>query len=284
MEYVTLSNGVKMPMLGYGVYQISADDTERCVKDALELGYRHIDTAQAYFNEQQVGNAIKASGIERKDLFLTTKVWISNAGEEKAYDSILRSLERLQTKYVDLLLIHQDFGDVYGTWRAMTRAYREGKARAIGVSNFTVDRFIDFCEFNDVKPMVNQLETHVFYQQKEAREIAKKYGTVIEAWAPLAEGKNNLFNNPTLTRIGQKYGKTAAQVALRFLIQIGVTVFPKSVHKERMQQNLDTLSFELSPEDMKEIEAMDTNKSLFIDFRDPSTVDGFIKFAKSVDI
>lgn len=234
MEYVTLSNGVKMPKLGYGVYQTPPQETEKCVLDAIETGYRSIDTAQAYGNEEGVGNALAKSGLQREEFFITTKVWITNAGYEKAKASIEESLKKLKTDYIDLLLIHQPFGDYYGTYRAMEEAYKEGKVRAIGVSNFYPDRFLDIHHFAEIKPVVNQVETHVFQQQKTAREYMEKNGTQIMSWGPFAEGKNDYFNNPVLKKIGEKYGKSVAQTALRFLLQSDVVVIPKSVHKNRM--------------------------------------------------
>lgn len=273
MEYVKLSNGIEMPVLGYGVYQVTPEECERCVLDASSVGYRSIDTAQAYFNEQNVGDAIRKSGIARRDLFITTKIWISNAGEEKAARSIDESLRKLQSDYIDLLLIHQPFGDYYGTWRAMEKAYAEGKVRAIGVSNFYPDRFIDLAENSEIKPMVNQVETHVFNQQAEAQKIMKKYGTQIMSWGPFAEGRNGLFSNPVLAGIGEKYGKSVAQVALRYLIQQNVVVIPKSTHIERMRQNFDVFDFTLSPEDMTAIAALDKGESLFFSHYDPKTVE-----------
>lgn len=273
MEYVKLSNGIEMPVLGYGVYQVTPEECERCVLDALSVGYRSIDTAQAYFNEQNVGDAIRKSGIARRDLFITTKIWISNAGEEKAARSIDESLRKLQSDYIDLLLIHQPFGDYYGTWRAMEKAYAEGKVRAIGVSNFYPDRFIDLAENSEIKPMVNQVETHVFNQQAEAQKIMKKYGTQIMSWGPFAEGRNGLFSNPVLAGIGEKYGKSVAQVALRYLIQQNVVVIPKSTHIERMRQNFDVFDFTLSSEDMTAIAALDKGESLFFSHYDPKTVE-----------
>lgn len=278
MEKVRLHNGVEMPILGYGVYQVTPEECERCVSDALSAGYRSIDTAQAYFNEQNVGDAIRKSGIAREEIFLTTKIWISNAGEEKAAKSIEESLRKLQTDYVDLLLIHQPFGDYYGTYRAMEAAYKEGKARAIGVSNFYPDRFIDLAENVETKPMVNQVETHVFNQQAKAQEIMRKYGTRIMSWGPFAEGRNGLFTNPTLTGIGSKYGKTAAQVALRYLIQRDVIVIPKSTHVERMRQNMDVFDFSLGEEDMAAIAALDEGKSLFFSHYDPETVNFLLNY------
>ena len=273
METVKLHNDVEMPILGYGVYQVTPEECERCVADALRVGYRSIDTAQAYFNEQQVGDAIRKSGITREEIFLTTKVWITNAGEERAARSIDESLRKLQTDYVDLLLIHQPFGDYYGTWRAMEAAYKAGKARAIGVSNFYPDRFIDLAEHVEIKPMVNQVETHVFNQQRKAQEIMERYGTRIMSWGPFAEGRNNLFTNPVLVNIGEKYGKSSAQVALRYLIQRGVIVIPKSVHSERMRQNMEVFDFALADDDMTAIAALDGGKSLFFSHYDPEFVD-----------
>lgn len=273
METVKLHNDVEMPILGYGVYQVTPEECERCVADALRVGYRSIDTAQAYFNEQQVGDAISKSGITREEIFLTTKVWITNAGEERAARSIDESLRKLQTDYVDLLLIHQPFGDYYGTWRAMEAAYKAGKARAIGVSNFYPDRFIDLTKHVEIKPMVNQVETHVFNQQRKAQEIMERYGTRIMSWGPFAEGRNNLFTNPVLVNIGEKYGKSSAQVALRYLIQRGVIVIPKSVHSERMRQNMEVFDFALADDDMTAIAALDGGKSLFFSHYDPEFVD-----------
>ena len=278
MERVKLSNGVEMPILGYGVYQVTPEECERCVLDALNVGYRSIDTAQAYCNEQQVGNAIRKSGVPRGDLFVTTKVWITNAGEERAAASIDESLRKLQTDYVDLLLIHQPFGDYYGTYRAMEDAYKAGKARAIGVSNFYPDRFIDLAEHVEIKPMVNQVETHVFNQQVKAQEIMEKYGTHIMSWGPFAEGKNNLFTNPVLEGIGSKYGKSTAQVALRYLIQRGVIVIPKSVRIERMRQNMDVFDFTLTEDDMAAIAALDGGKSLFFSHYDPELVNFLLHY------
>ena len=263
MDYVTLNNGVKMPQLGYGVYQTPPEETERCVLAAIKNGYRSIDTAQAYGNEEGVGQAIVKCGLPREELFITTKIWISNAGYEKAKASIEESLKKLKTDYVDLLLIHQPFGDYYGTYRAMEEAYKAGKARAIGVSNFYPDRYIDIAHFAEVVPAVNQVETHVFQQQKVAREYLAKYHTQIMSWGPFAEGKNDFFNTPALKEIGAKYGKSVAQVALRFLLQNGVVVIPKSTHKERMQENFNVFDFVLTDEEMKQIETLDTGKSLF---------------------
>lgn len=279
MEYVTLNNDVKMPILGYGVYQTPPEETEQCVLEAIRIGYRSIDTAQAYGNEEGVGNALEKCGLPREELFLTTKVWISNAGYEKAKASIEESLRKLKTSYIDLLLIHQPFGDYYGTYRAMEEAYKEGKVRAIGVSNFYPDRFIDIQHFAQIKPAVNQVETHVFQQQKLAKEYMKKSGTQIESWGPFAEGKHDYFKNPVLKEIGEKYGKSVAQTALRFLIQSGVVVIPKSVHTERMKENFDVFDFELNAEEMARIEALDEGKSLFFSHYDPETVEWFMTMA-----
>lgn len=279
MEYVELNNGVKMPMLGYGVYQTPPEETERCVLDAVSVGYRSIDTAQAYGNEEGVGSALAKSGLPREEFFLTTKVWISNAGYERAKASIEESLKKLQTSYLDLLLIHQPFGDYYGTYRAMEEAYREGKVRAIGVSNFYPDRLIDLYHFAEIKPSVNQIETHVFQQQETARKYLKARGVQIESWGPFAEGKNDFFRNPALVEIGKRYGKTAAQTALRFLIQSGVVAIPKSTHKERMEENFQIFDFALTEEEMQKIRALDTGESLFFSHYDPKTVEWFMTFA-----
>ena len=276
MEYVTLNNGIKMPKLGYGVYQTPLEDTKKCVLDAIEIGYRSIDTAQAYGNEAGVGDALKECGIPREEFFVTTKVWITNAGYEKAKASIEESLRKLKTDYIDLLLIHQPFGDYYGTYRAMEEAYKASKVRAIGISNFGPDRYLDIEHFSEIKPAVNQVETHVFQQQKIAKEYMKKYGCQIESWGPFAEGKNNMFTNEVLTKIGKNYGKTAAQVALRFLLQSDVVVIPKSVHKDRMKQNFEVFDFTLNENEMKEIEAIDGGESLFFSHYDPKTVEWFM--------
>lgn len=279
MEYTILNNNVKMPMLGYGVYQVAPDEAERCVLDAVSIGYRSIDTAQAYANEEGVGNAIAKCGVPRGEFFLTTKVWIGNAGYEKAKESIAESLRKLQTDYVDLLLIHQPFGDYYGTYRAMEEAYREGRARAIGVSNFYPDRYIDIHHFAEIKPAVNQVETHVFQQQKRAKEYMEKYDTQIESWGPFAEGKNDYFQNPVLKEIGEGYHKSVAQTALRFLLQSGVVVIPKSTHRERMEENFDVFDFQLTEGEMRRIEALDGGKSLFFSHYEPEMVEWFMTMA-----
>ena len=280
MEYATLRNGVKMPMLGYGVFQIPAEDTKRCVLEAISVGYRSIDTAQGYFNEEGVGAAIADCGVPRDRLFLTTKIWISNGGYEKAKASIDASLKKLRTDYVDLVLIHQPFNDYYGTYRAMEEAYKAGKIRAIGVSNFMPDRFIDIANFTEIPPMVNQLEVHVFHQQRAFRPILKKYSAQLMAWSPLAQGKNRLFTNPVLSEIGEKYGKTAAQVDLRFLIQSGVAVIPKSTHRERIEENFALFDFQLTGEEMRQIEALDLGHSQFIDHYAPDVAEMFVSAGK----
>lgn len=269
MKTATLNNGVEMPIIGYGVFQVSPAECERCVSDALSVGYRMIDTAQAYHNEEGVGAAVKKSGIPREELFLVSKVWISNYGYEKAKASIDESLRKLGTDYIDLMLLHQPFCDRYGAYRALEAAYKEGKLRAIGVSNFYPDHFIDLASNMEVVPAVNQVETHVFDQQTEAMKYMQEFGTRTMAWAPLAEGRNNFFENPVLAAIGAKYGKSVAQVALRWLTQRGVIIIPKSVKIERMRQNLDIFDFTLSDEDMSAIAALDTGKSLFFDHHAP---------------
>ena len=280
MEYITLSNGVQMPMLGYGVYQVPPEDCARCVAQAIDVGYRAIDTAQAYYNEEGVGQAVKASGLPREDFFLTTKVWVTNAGEQKAAASIEESLQKLQTDYIDLLLIHQPFNDYYGTWRAMEAAYRAGKVRAIGVSNFYPDRLVDLCQFVDIRPMVNQVETHVLCQQTAAHAVMAKYGVVHQSWGPFAEGRKDFFRNPVLTAVGAKHGKTAAQVALRFLLQSQVVVIPKSVHRERMAENWNLFDFTLDAEDMAAIRALDEKESAFFSHYDPATVEFITSFGR----
>ena len=280
-QTVTLNNGARMPILGYGVYQVSNAECERCVLDAISVGYRAIDTAQSYGNEEAVGSAVQKCGVPRDELFLTTKVWISNAGYEAAKDSIDRSLQKLRTDYIDLLLIHQPFGDYYGTYRAMEEAYKAGKLRAIGVSNFYPDRLIDLCQFVEVTPAVNQVETHVFQQQKTAHEYMEKYGVQHESWGPFAEGRKDFFSNPVLTDIGRKYGKSSAQTALRFLLQSNVVVIPKSTHKERMAQNIDVFDFTLSEADMEAIRKLDEGESLFFSHYDPATVEMLTNMGKT---
>lgn len=280
MQYVTLRNGVQMPQLGYGVYQIRDGECERCVLDALQAGYRAIDTAQSYGNEEAVGRAVRNSKIPRDQIFLTTKVWISNAGYAAAKESIERSLEKLQSDYIDLLLIHQPFSDYYGTYRAMEEAYEQGKLRAIGVSNFYPDRLIDLCQFATIAPMVNQVETHVFQQQKVAHAYMEKYGVQHESWGPFAEGRRDFFTDPLLVQIGEKYGKSPAQIALRFLLQSDIVVIPKTTHRERMEQNIDVFDFTLDAQDMAAIAALDEGNSLFFDHYDPATVEMLTKMGK----
>ena len=273
MEYIRLSNGVEMPLLGYGVFQVSPDECERCVSDALSVGNRLIDTAQAYQNEEGVGNAWRKSGVKREDLFLVTKVWISNAGEEKAYNSIEESLRKLQTEYIDLLLIHQAYSDVFGTWRAMEKAYREGKVRAIGVSNFQAGRFFDFAHYVELKPMVNQLQCNALAQQTGIEPIHAEFGTKVMAWGPLGgQGAEGIVKSEVLASIGAKYNKTAAQVALRWLTQRGIVAIPKSTHKERMAQNFNIFDFTLSDDDMAQIATLNQQDAGFINFGDPQFV------------
>ena len=281
MEYRLLNNGVKMPVLGYGVYQVDPSECERCVSDAISVGYRSIDTAQAYANESGVGNAVKKSGISRDQFFITTKVWITNAGEQAAAKSIETSLKELKTDYIDLLLIHQPFGDYYGTYRAMEKACRDGKVRAIGVSNFYPDRLIDINNFFEIKPAVNQVETHIFQQQKAAHAVMEKYGIAHESWGPFAEGRKDFFTNPTVMTVGEKYGKTVAQTALRYLIQSGVIVIPKSVRRERMEENLNVFDFKLSESDMAALSSLDEGESAFFSHYDPSTVEWFMSIVNS---
>ena len=273
MEYIKLSNGVEMPLLGYGVFQVSPAECERCVSDALSVGYRLIDTAQAYANEEGVGNAWRKSGLKREELFLVTKVWIANNGEEKAAKSIDESLRKLQTDYIDLLLIHQAYGDVFGTWRAMEKAYRDGKVRAIGVSNFQSGRFFDFAHYVDVKPMVNQLQCNTLIQQTGIEPMLAEFGTRMMAWGPLGgQGVDGIVKSEDLAAIGAKYGKSAAQVALRWLTQRGVVAIPKSSHKERMAQNFDIFDFSLTDDDMKSIAKLNQHDTGTIDFGDPQFV------------
>ena len=280
MDYVTLANGVKMPQLGYGVYQVTKEECERCVLDALDVGYRAIDTAQSYFNEAEVGEAIAKSGIDRKEIFLTTKVWIEHYGYEQAKESVLQSMEKLKTDYIDLVLLHQPFADYYGAYRALEDLYEEGKLRAIGVSNFYPDRLVDIASFARIKPMVNQIETHPLNQQIEGHEWLEKYGVIHEAWAPFGEGRGNMFTNPVLQKLGDKYNKTVAQVILRWQLQRGIVVIPKSTHKERMTQNLDVFDFTLTDEDMQDIAALDTKTSSFFSHQDPAIVEWFVKMVE----
>lgn len=278
MQHLVLNNGVKMPILGFGVFQIpEARECERVVTDALGVGYRLIDTAQAYGNEEAVGKAIRASGVPRDEIFLTSKVWISNSGENKAMASIDESLRKLNTDYLDLMLIHQPFGDYYGTYRALEQALKMGKCRAIGLSNFFADRLVDLCNFMEVRPQVNQMETHVFQQQVALRPYLDKYKVQLESWGPFAEGKNNFFTQPLLTKIAAKRGKSVAQVALRFLIQSGIIAIPKSVHRQRMEENIDVFDFELTKADMEQLRGLDTKRSLFCNHHDPEFVQALVE-------
>ena len=280
MEQITLYNGVKMPIVGYGVYQVSKEECERCVMDALAVGYRSIDTAQSYFNEEEVGNAIKKSGIPREDIFLTTKVWVEHYGYEKAKKSVFESMRKLRTDYLDLVLLHQPFSDYYGAYRALEDLYNEGKLRAIGVSNFYPDRLVDMALFNRVKPMLNQVEIHPFHQQTEAKKWMERYGVQIEAWAPFGEGRGGLFGNPVLAEIAEKHKKTTAQVMLRWHIQRGVVVIPKSTHKERMEENLNIFDFALDQTDMNRISELDQKQSSFFSHCDPAMVEWFAKMVE----
>ncbi|MBQ8357490.1 MAG: aldo/keto reductase [Clostridia bacterium] len=280
MQYVTLNNGVKMPMLGYGVYQVTKDECERCVLDALKVGYRLIDTAQSYFNEEEVGNAIAKSGIPREEIFLTTKVWIEHYGYDECRASVLESLRKLKTDYVDLCLLHQPFSDVYGAYRALEDLMAEGKIRAIGISNFYVDRMVDIANFVRVRPAVNQIEIHPHHQQNEQLEWHNKYGIQLEAWAPFGEGRGGLFELPELRTIGEKYGKTPAQVMLRWHMQRGVVVIPKSTHIERMEENFKVFDFELTGEDMAVIAGLDQKQSSFFSHTDPSMVEWFCRMVE----
>ena len=277
MEYVTLYNSVKMPILGYGVYQVTKEECERCVLDALKAGYRSIDTAQSYFNEEEVGEAMQKSGVPRNEIFLTSKVWIDNYGYDKCRKSVETSMKKLKTDYLDLMLLHQPFSDYYGAWRALEDLYCEGKIRAIGVSNFYPDRLVDIASFSSVRPMVNQVETHPFNQQVAAKKYMDKYGVQIEAWAPFGEGRGGLFENPVLAEIAQEHKKTTAQVMLRWHIQRGVVVIPKSTHYERMKENLNVFDFMLDEEDMAKIAALDKNESSFFSHCDPATVEWFVE-------
>lgn len=275
MEYVTLNNRVKMPKLGFGVFQIAKEDCERCVLDAIEVGYRHIDTAQSYRNEE-VGNAIMKCGVPREELFITTKVWIDNYGYEKAKHSVLDSMKKLKTEYLDLVLLHQPFGDYYGAYRALQELYKEGKIRAIGVSNFYPDRLADMVAFNEIVPQVNQVETNPLHQQIDAQANMVKRNVQMEVWAPFGEGRNHMFSNPVLLAIGEKYGKSVAQVILRWLMQRNIVALAKSTHIERMKENLDIFDFKLSEQDMASISKLDAKESLFFDHQTPEAVDMFV--------
>ena len=282
MEYVTLDNGVKMPILGFGVYQISKEECEKCVLDAIDVGYRHIDTAQGYFNEEEVGNAIqkaiKSGKVKREDLFITSKVWIDNYGYEKCKKSVIESMQKLKVDYIDLMLLHQPFGDYYGAYRALEDLYKEGKLKSIGVSNFYPDRLSDICAFNEIVPQVNQVETNVFDAQFEAQKNMEKNHVQIEAWAPFAEGRNNMFSNPLLKEIGEKYNKSIAQVILRWLVQRKIVALAKSTKIDRMKENIDVFDFELTEEEMKKISTLDTKTSLFFNHQTPEAVELFLGF------
>lgn len=280
MNYITLSNGVKMPQLGYGVYQVTKDECKRCVSDALKVGYRLIDTAQSYFNEEEVGAAIAGSGIPRKEIFLTTKIWIEHYGYEAAKASVLESMRKLQTDYLDLCLLHQPFNDVYGAYRALEDLYDEGKIRAIGISNFYPDRMIDLASFSRIRPMVNQIEIHPHNQQCESKEWHDKCGIQLEAWAPFGEGRGGMFELSQLKEIAEKYGKTTAQIMLRWHLQRGIVAIPKSTHLERMQENFDVFDFELSEKDMSDISALDKKQSSFFPHTDPNMVEWFVRMVE----
>lgn len=277
MNYVTLENGVKMPQLGYGVYQVTKEECERCVLDALKVGYRLFDTAQSYFNEEEVGNAIVKSGVSREEIFLTSKVWIDHYGYEECRKSVLESLRKLKTDYIDLMLLHQPFSDYYGAYRALEDLYDEGKIKAIGISNFYPDRMVDLASFTRIKPMINQIEIHPYHQQVFSKEWHDKYGVQLEAWAPFGEGRKNMFELSELKEIGDKYGKTVAQVILRWHLQRGIVVIPKSTHLERMKENFNVFDFELAQEDMDIISKLDKNESSFFSHQDPSIVEWFGK-------
>ena len=273
MQKVILNNGVEMPLLGFGVFQVpDLNECERAVLDAIDTGYRLFDTAAVYMNESAVGNAVRKSGVAREDLFITTKLWVQDTGFEKTKKAFERSLNRLQMDYLDLYLIHQPFGDVHGSWRAMEELYKAGKIRAIGISNFQPDRVMDIIAFNEVVPAVNQIETHPFNQQTEAHQFLKENNVQIESWGPFAEGKNDLFQNGELHTIAEKHGKSVAQVVLRWLIQRGVVAIPKSVKKERIKENFNIFDFELSPADMEAFGMLDMKASSFMDHRNPEIV------------
>ena len=275
MENFRLYNGVLIPANGFGVYQVSKDDCKDSVLKALNVGYRHIDTAQAYFNESEVGDALKEANIDRKEIFVTTKIWVDNYGEGKTYDSVINSLKKLKLDYIDLILLHQPIGNYYAAYRDLEKLYEEGKVRAIGVSNFYPDRLVDICLFSRIKPMVNQIEVNVFNQQIEAKKWADKYGVVLEAWAPFAEGRNNMFKNETLVKIAKKHKKSVAQVILRWLYQRGIVTLAKSIHEERIKENFDIYSFELDDRDLELIYALDEKKSSFFSHQDPNIIEWF---------
>lgn len=280
MDYITLNNGVRMPQLGYGVYQITKDQCEQCVLDALQTGYRLIDTAQSYFNEEEVGRAIAASGVAREEIFLTTKVWIAQYGYDACRASVLESMRKLQVEYLDLCLLHQPFNDVYGAYRALEELYQQGLIRAIGISNFYPDRMIDLASFCRVRPAVNQIEMHPHHQQQESKHWHDQYGVQLQAWAPFGEGRGGMFELPELVEIGRSHGKTAAQVILRWHLQRGVAVIPKTTHIERMRENIDVFDFELTQQEMAAIAALDQAKSAFFSHTDPGMVEWFVKMVE----
>ena len=276
MESVTLRNGVQIPKLGFGVFQISKEECERCVLQAIQIGYRHIDTAQSYFNEEEVGNAVAHCGVPREELFLTTKVWIDNYGYERTKASVLNSMKKLKTDYIDLVLLHQPFGDYYGAYRALEELYRAGAIRAIGVSNFSPDRLADIAAFNEIAPHVNQVEANPLHQQVEAQKNMQKHAVQMEAWAPFGEGRSNIFHNPVLDEIAERHGKSIAQVILRWLIQRDIVALAKSTHAERMKENMEIFDFQLSEEDLESIGRLDTKSSLFFNHQTPEAVDMFV--------
>lgn len=280
MEYVTLYNGVKMPLLGYGVYHVTKQECKRCVLDAIKVGYRLIDTAQSYFNEEEVGQAIVESGVPRNELFITTKVWIEHYGYEKTKASVLKSMEKLQVEYLDLCLLHQPFGDVYGAYKALEELYEQGKIRAIGISNFYPDRMIDIASFSKIKPMVNQIELHPFHQQEEALFWHNKYNIQVEAWAPFGEGRGGIFELDELKQIGKKYNKTPAQVILRWHLQRGIAVIPKTTHQDRMEENYNVFNFNLTQEEMQKIASLDKKQSSFFSHTDPNMVEWFVQMVE----
>ena len=282
MEYVKLNNGIEMPILGFGVYQIPKEETKRCVMDAIKIGFRAIDTAQSYFNESEVGDAIVECGIPREELFITTKIWIDNYGYENCKKSVMESLKKLKTDYIDLVLLHQPFADYYGAYRALEDLYKEGKIKAIGVSNFYPDRLSDICLFERrVVPAINQVEVNPLNAQFEAQKNMEKYGVHMEAWAPFGEGRNGLFDNETLINIGKKYNKSSAQVMLRWLIERGVIIACKSTHIDRIKENFDVFDFKLDEDDMEQISKLNTNDSLFFNHQDPKMVEWFDEIVKS---
>lgn len=280
MQTITLNNGVKMPILGYGVFQIDPKETQKCVEDALEVGYRLIDTAAAYRNEEAVGAAIKSSGIKREELFITTKLWIDDVSEAQAINAFESSMQKLGLEYLDLYLIHQPYNDLYGAWRSLSKLYKEGKIKAIGVSNFYSDRITDFCLHNEIIPALNQIECHPFFQKQEEQKILKEYDIAMQSWASFAEGKNDIFANSTLQNIGAKYGKSVAQVILRWLIQRQIAVIPKTLRKERMRENFNVFDFELDSSDMEMIAKLDENKTYFINHRDVESVKMLANYMK----